>query len=101
MSGNNTTLEATRKQRQEQVRQQYLACSFLAQRFAKMCDQLSTTVHLDQQLGILDHMGESSAEWMETMGDIMNNADACNDETEWLDPIFDAAQKMFPVASRT
>lgn len=46
---------------------------------------------------ILELQGKTSALWMESIGDFLNGVDAVGGETEWMNPIFESAHKLFPV----
>lgn len=45
---------------------------------------------------LADQIGAASAEVMEFLGDTLNSTDATTEEDEWLDPIFEGAQKRWP-----
>lgn len=45
-------------------------------------------------------IGQSSAEIMEWLGDALSGMDACDESDEWMDPVFDAAQARWPIASQ-
>ncbi len=41
-------------------------------------------------------VGSRTAAFMETLGDMLNGMDACDEEDEWTDPIFREAQRLWP-----
>jgi hypothetical protein len=43
-----------------------------------------------------DGIGRLSAAVMDKLGDILNGMDAASDEDEWVDPIFEKAQQLWP-----
>lgn len=45
---------------------------------------------------ICDIVGESTAEIMETLGDILNGMDGVSEHDAWTHPIFAEAHRLFP-----
>jgi hypothetical protein len=49
--------------------------------------------------GIEETVGERTAAWMETLGDMLNSIDAVEKEDAWMGPVFREAQRRWPATS--
>lgn len=47
---------------------------------------------------MLDRLGGRTASFMEQLGDMMNAMDAADEDDEWVNPIFERARELFPLA---
>lgn len=49
--------------------------------------------HIDT---LIDLVGDRTASFMETLGDMLNGMDAVSPDDEWMAPIFDEAHRLWP-----
>lgn len=45
---------------------------------------------------LVEMVGEHTARFMETLGDMLNGMDAITDDDAWTDPVFEAAHRLWP-----
>jgi hypothetical protein len=93
----------------EQVRRQYVTVVHLARSLATVYEQSAFMAHNETDDGLLQIMGNLSAEAMEILGDILNGMEAGFDSVSEDDAnlgnafnvndVFDMAHIMFPVKS--
>jgi hypothetical protein len=79
----------------KQIADQYRAVVHMARALADVHADLWPAIeagHCDQILSI---QGPRSASIMDRLGDILNGMDANDEADSWLDPVFDAAHKLF------
>ena len=50
---------------------------------------------------ILEQVGQRTASFMEQLGDMLNAMDACTEDDDWLEPIFEKAQQLWPTSGQT
>jgi hypothetical protein len=50
---------------------------------------------------ILDQVGPRTASFMQQLGDMLNSIDGCTKDDEWTHPIFEEAQRRWPVEKDT
>jgi len=70
----------------------------MAKALAEIHEQVALTIHLHPDDVMLDFRGTRSRYLMEMLGDALNNMDAVADEDAWMNPVFEQARKMFPLA---
>ena len=51
--------------------------------------------------GHLDSIGQRTAACMEILGDMLNSMDAVDDRDAWMEPVFAAAQRLWPTTADT
>lgn len=87
-------------ERRKQVAQQCRAVAHMAGAIARVYSDYERLFANDQLDDALDSLveikGEDSAELMQILGDILNGMDAATDEDEWMTPVFEAANSMWP-----
>ena len=82
--------------KQEQVKRQCEAVHALASMVAELYESWAVMASSGQIDNLLNTVGERSARLMETLGDILNAADAVTDDDPNLDDVFKVAHEMFP-----
>ena len=58
--------------------------------YAKLFEQPSSADDL------IDQVGERTASFMEKLGDMLNATDAVSEDDAWVNPIFEAAHRLWP-----
>ena len=84
---------AKRTQVIAQFRAVVVLCAQIAEVHTQIADAMDRGPHLDD---LLDIHGKRSAGLIEHLGDVANGMDIVQPEDAWMEPIFDAAHKMFP-----
>lgn len=83
-------------ERQEQARQQCLAVAHMAKAL-QLVHEARASILARSALDLTEAIGESTAYIMESLGYMLSNMDAVDaEEDAWLDPVFEAAHKMWP-----
>jgi hypothetical protein len=89
--------------KQKQVMMQCRVVAHLAEALRQVHDDYGRMFECakpgDTALGLLDQVGQRTARWMETLGDMLNGIDAVEEEDAWVDPIFEEAHRLWPAAS--
>lgn len=93
-----STTTATTKSKREQIESQYRAVAHMASAIAALHTELLTALPVYPD-DMLDFIGARSADYMDTLGSILNAMDAHDPEADaWLDPVFEQAYQMWPDA---
>lgn len=84
----------------EQVVAQLRAVAHLAKQISTVHEQKADAyAEIAMEEGFIDLVGYESAALMETLGNILNNMDAVDeDEDGWMEPVFKVAQATWPRA---
>lgn len=82
-----------------QVVAQCRAVSALCTRLATVSNDYATLISSGRLEELLDIVGARTAEQMEILGDILNGMDAVAPGDEWMTPVFEEAQRLWPVDS--
>ncbi len=88
------------EEKRKQARKQHEAIAYIAQAIAKISHEYNAYV-IDniKNEDVLDVIGKASHGCMQDLADILNEMDAVEKKDEdALNPIFEAARKMFPIA---
>lgn len=86
------------KTKREQVIDQCKAVAHMAQAILDIHNDYVNVFKSGTSDQILDVVGERTAAWMETLGDMLNGIDAVIDEDDWIAPVLSEAQRRFPTA---
>lgn len=79
-------------ERSKQVRDQYIAIAHMAKQIAHVYGQLAQCAEsLPESV-----VGPKSAQLLEVLGDVMNGDDIVEKEDAWMEPIFEAAHRLYP-----
>ena len=95
--------EVTTADKRAQVTKQLKAVAHLATLLAEVSSQLARLYHnrdckVDE---LVEMVGDRTAHQMEVLGDMLNAMDAVSEEDEWLDPIYEAAHRLWPQGAKT
>jgi hypothetical protein len=81
-----------------QAHRQCLAVAHMARALAEVHDARAMILEHDPML--TEVIGSSTADIMEDLGDTLSNMDAVDDSDDWINPVFEAAQKRWPIAAK-
>ncbi len=82
----------------KQVADQCRVVAHLAEAISKVHDQKAKLFDAKTMPDIAAYAGWQTAALMEQLGEILNGMDAVSaEEDAWTDPIFERAQKLFPI----
>lgn len=80
----------------KQVSEQCKAVACMAASIARVYQDYAVMFQAGYGPALLEPVGKRTAELMELLGDILNGMDAVIDEDEWMDPVFQRAQALWP-----
>lgn len=84
------------EENRKQVADQCRAVAHMARALAEVFDDKGRVFEEGGAASIIDFVGKQTANLMETLGDILNGMDATDeDEDAWLNPVFEAAQRIY------
>jgi hypothetical protein len=84
----------------DQIVAQCKVVAHLARALAQVNEDYATIFAGGSAETILNRVGQRAAAHMELLGDIINGMDAVTDEDKWMDPIFEAAHRLYPNAAK-
>lgn len=89
-------------ERRKQVSRQCKAVAHMARAIATVYADYEKLFGEDGGPGdsLVDMKGEDTAALMQVFGDILNGMDSVTDADDWMAPVFEAAQRMWPRRSR-
>ena len=83
--------------KRKQVALQCKAVSHMAKAIAEIYSDYEAMFERDGGMrGLEDQVGKRTAAWMETLGDMLNGIDAAMPEDDWMAPVFEEAQRLWP-----
>jgi len=86
--------------KQEQVAAQCKVVAALCERLAGVSKDYAALIEAGSLTDLLDMIGERTAAQMEMLGDELNGMDAVSaDEDDWMTPIFEESQRLWPVTT--
>ena len=83
--------------KRDQVANQCRVVAHLARCIADVHGDLATLFSTDSADNLIDQVGKRTTERMELLGDMLNGMDAADPQDKWVDPIFEEAQRLWPV----
>ncbi len=85
----------------EQALAQCRVVAHLARQIAIVHEQKAEAYELvNMDAGLIDVVGQFSANAMEVLGDMLNGMDAVDDEEDaWTDPVFEVAHATWPTTN--
>lgn len=86
----------TEAEKTEQIARQCEAVAHQAMALANVHRDFARLIRAGAAPRAHDSIGRRSAALMEYLGDTLNGMDAVTDADEWMQPIFAAAQKLYP-----
>jgi hypothetical protein len=82
--------------KREQIVQQCVAVRHMARTIADIYGDMAILFAEGRAEKISEIVGSESAALLETLGDILNGMDAVTEDDEWIDPIIEEAQRVWP-----
>lgn len=83
-------------EKHKQVAAQAKAVAYLARELSELYGELEGIYAKEPSAIILDMAGDRTASFMEKLGDMLNATDGAAEDNEWLTPIFEEAQRLWP-----
>lgn len=84
--------------KRKQVEMQCKAVAHMATAIATVYGDYVTIFETGNADRLIDQVGKRTASFMETLGDMLNATDATDETDEWLTPVFEEAQRLWPSA---
>lgn len=81
--------------KREQVAAQCKAVAHLARALLEIHEDYERMLRAGIEVPI-DIVGERTASFMETLGDMLNGMDATDEDDVWMEPVFAEAQRLWP-----
>lgn len=82
--------------KREQLVDQARGVAHLAQQIANVHRELSSAYAATNSEGLIDIAGRRTASFLERLGDMLNEMDACSEDDEWVNPILENARQVWP-----
>ena len=86
----------TDEEKRKQVAAQCRAVSHMANSLAQIYSDYDEMFERGCMDSLIDQVGKRTAAWMETLGDMLNSIDAVTKEDEWMTPVFEEANRLWP-----
>lgn len=83
-------------EKKEQVALQCDAVAYMAKIIAEVYSNYAMMFRNGDAEIVLEQVGARTASFMETLGNMINATDSCTEEDEWMDSIFEEAQRLWP-----
>lgn len=91
----------TLEEKRTQVAAQCKAVAHLAQALVEIHSDYEKLIESRRADQLIEQVGRRTAEWMDTLGNMLNAVDAVDDADKWLDPVFEQAHQLWPAALST
>lgn len=85
-----------REERRKQVADQCRAVQRLSAVMARLHGDYAKMFKAGHSDQLIELVGERTARFMETLGDMLNGMDAICEEDRWMDPIYEEAHRLWP-----